>query len=65
MTPLLLLTILTLISLAAPRYGVDSRWRGPSRPDDPAPPLHRRHSPASDLAALLRLVRSAARAVRG
>ena len=59
----LLPTLLLLIALAAPRYGVDSRdahdWRPRFGPPDPPPPLasRRRSTPAADLAALVRLLR--------
>lgn len=36
-TPWILLTVLVLIALAAPRYGVDSRWPGPGEPPPPRP----------------------------
>jgi hypothetical protein len=59
MNPWLLLTVLTLIALAAPRYGVDSRWPPPGEP--PRPPSG--PTPRGDLAAagawLLRLARRA------
>lgn len=48
-----LLIVLVAIALAAPRYGVDSRWPGPGEPPRPLRP------PATvrgDLAALARRV---------
>ncbi|HEY0813821.1 MAG TPA: hypothetical protein VGE11_11140 [Pseudonocardia sp.] len=56
MSPWLLLAVLALIALAAPRYGVDSRL--PSPGEDPPPP-RRGPTPWGDLRALL-AVRSAA-----
>jgi hypothetical protein len=41
---ILLLAVLVLIALAAPRYGADSRWAGL--------PERRRHTVAADLRAL-------------
>jgi hypothetical protein len=66
----LLPTLLLLIALAAPRYGVDSRdgqdWNRHFGPPDPPPPMasRRRSTPAADLAALLRLARSGVAAAR-
>ena len=61
----LLPSLLLLIALAAPRYGVDSRdshdWNRQFGPPDPPPPMasRRRSTPAADLAALVSLVRRA------
>jgi hypothetical protein len=46
----LLLTVLALIALAAPRYGADSRWTVAGEP-----PARRRHTVAGDLRALTHL----------
>jgi hypothetical protein len=56
MTPWILLTVLVLIALAAPRYGVDSRGLRPgqARPD-------RGPTPWGDLAALVRRLRGTSR----
>ncbi|MGE3288547.1 MAG: hypothetical protein AB7J32_20950 [Pseudonocardia sp.] len=62
MSPLLLLAILTVIALTSLRYGVDSRWAGPG---EPPPPLQRRHTPARDVAALVRLLRGSVPTARG
>ncbi|WP_214403499.1 hypothetical protein [Pseudonocardia lacus] len=53
MNPWILLTVLVLIALAAPRYGVDSRWLPPGELPRP------RHGPTplGDLAALARWIR--------
>jgi hypothetical protein len=55
MTPWILLTILVLIALAAPRYGVDSRLAPPG--EDPPPPRPV-PTPWGDAVALLRRVRT-------
>lgn len=61
----LLPTLLLLIAVAAPRYGVDSRdgslWNRRFGPPDPPPPMasRRRSTPAADLAALARFARKA------
>ena len=61
-SPWLLPTLLLLIALAAPRYGVDSReghdWNRRFGPPDPPPPLasRRRSTPAADLRRVLRIV---------
>jgi len=54
MTPWILLTVLVLIALAAPRYGVDSRLPAPG--EDPPPPRPV-PTPWGDLVALIRLAR--------
>jgi hypothetical protein len=46
----LLLTVLVLIALAAPRYGADSRWTGAGEP-----PPRRRHTLAGDLRGLVHM----------
>jgi poly(3-hydroxybutyrate) depolymerase len=51
----LLLAILVVIAVAAPRYGVDSRWPAP---DELAPPRPR-HRVRDDVAALVRAARQA------
>lgn len=65
MTLWLLPTLLLLIALAAPRYGVDSRagslWVTHPGPPDPPAPATRRSTPAADLRALTRFVRRIAR----
>jgi len=53
MNPLILLAVLVLIALAAPRYGVDSRW---APPGEPTPP-RRGPTPLGDLAVLVRALR--------
>ncbi|MCO1656089.1 hypothetical protein [Pseudonocardia humida] len=53
MNPWILLAVLVLIALAAPRYGVDSRWPPPGEMRPP----RRGPTPRSDLAALARSVR--------
>ena len=64
----LLPTLLLLIALVAPRYGVDSRdrhdWTPRFGPPDPPLPMasRRRSTPAADLAALARLARRGLRA---
>ena len=66
----LLPTLLLLIALAAPRYGVDSRdghdWTPRFGPPDPPLPMasRRRSTPAADLAALAGLARRGLRAAR-
>ena len=61
--PLILLAVLVLIAVAAPRYGVDSRdgadWNPARRYDEP-PPVRRRHTVRGDLAALGRRITTAA-----
>ena len=63
----LLPTLLLLIALAAPRYGVDSRegslWNRRYGPPDPPPPMasRRKSTPGADLAAVARLVRRTVR----
>jgi hypothetical protein len=47
-----LLAVLVAIALAAPRYGVDSRWVG--RPGEPPPPPRPQPTPFGDLATLWR-----------
>ena len=54
MTPWILLTVLVLIAVAAPRYGVDSR---PAPPGEDPPPPRPVPTPWGDLVALLRLAR--------
>ena len=54
MTPWILLTVLVLIAMAAPRYGVDSR---PAPPGEDPPPPRPVPTPWGDLAALLRRAR--------
>lgn len=49
-----LLAVVVAIALAAPRYGVDSRWLTPG---EPPPPPERRPTPWSDLVALARGLR--------
>ena len=44
-----LLAVLVAIAIAAPRYGVDSRWLPPG---EPPPPPRRRPTVRGDLAAL-------------
>lgn len=44
---LILMTVLVLLALTAPRYGTDSRWTRPGA----APP--RRHTPLGDLRTLV------------
>jgi hypothetical protein len=51
-----LLSVLVGIAVAAPRYGVDSRWLPPG---EPPPPPERRPTPWSDAVALARRVRQA------
>lgn len=46
----MLLIVLVLIALAAPRYGVDSRWLPPGE----LPPPRRRPTPRGDLVRLAR-----------
>jgi hypothetical protein len=64
-------TLLLLIALAAPRYGVDSRtgssWNPQSGPPESPPPMasRRRSTPAADLAALIRFLRRTLRTRRG
>jgi hypothetical protein len=53
-TAVILLAVLVLIALAAPRYGVDSRLPPPG---EPIPPLRRPPTPVRDLAAFARRVR--------
>jgi hypothetical protein len=55
MTPWILLAVLVLIAVAAPRYGVDSRLPMPG--EDPPPPRPV-PTPWGDAAALLRRVRT-------
>lgn len=52
----LLVTVLVVIALAAPRYGVDSRWPPPGEP----PPPPRGPTLRGDLAAAARAIRRAA-----
>ena len=54
MSPWLLLAVLVLIAIAAPRYGVDSRL--PRIGEDPPPPRPV-PTPLGDLRSLLRVVR--------
>ena len=54
MSPWLLLAVLVLIALAAPRYGVDSRF--PRIGEDPPPPRPV-PTPWGDLRSLVRAVR--------
>ena len=49
-----LLAVLVVIALAAPRYGVDSRW---SPPGEPPPPPGRRPTPWSDVLTVARRLR--------
>jgi hypothetical protein len=60
MNPWILLAVLLLIALAAPRYGVDSRGMRPG-----AAPPRRGPTPRGDLAALARRIRRIRRAGRG
>ena len=53
MTVWLLLAVLVTIAVAAPRYGVDSRFPPPGEP----PPPRRGPTVRGDVAALLRVVR--------
>jgi hypothetical protein len=50
-TAWILLAVLVAIAIAAPRYGVDSRWLPPG---EPPPPPERRPTPRGDLVALAR-----------
>jgi hypothetical protein len=54
MSPWLLLAVLVLIALAAPRYGVDSRF---PRPGEDPPPPRPVPTPWGDLRSLVRAVR--------
>ena len=54
MSPWLLLAVLVLIALAAPRYGVDSRL---PRPGEEPPPPRPVPTPLGDLRNLVRVVR--------
>lgn len=54
MNPWILLAVLVLIALAAPRYGVDSRWLPPGE----MPPPRRGPTPRSDVVDLARWVRA-------
>lgn len=49
-----LLAVLVAIAVAAPRYGVDSRWVG--RPGEPPPPPRPQPTPWGDLKALWRVL---------
>jgi len=51
MSPWILLTVLVLIALAAPRYGVDSRQAPPGEQPPPPRPVP---TPSGDLRALVR-----------
>jgi hypothetical protein len=51
MSPWILLAVLVLIALAAPRYGVDSRWPPPGENPPPPQPVP---TPWGDLRMLLR-----------
>jgi len=53
MNPLILLAVLALIALAAPRYGADSRWL----PAGELRPPRRGPTPLGDLAAFARSLR--------
>jgi hypothetical protein len=53
MTPWILLTVLVLIALAAPRYGVDSRLTPPGEEPPPPRPVP---TPWGDAMALARTV---------
>jgi hypothetical protein len=55
MTPWILLTVLVLIAIAAPRYGVDSRLTPPG--EEPPPPRPG-PTPWGDAVALFRRVRT-------
>ncbi len=50
----LLLGVLVLIAVTAPRYGVDSRWLPPGE----LPPPRRRPTPRGDLTAFVQAARS-------
>ncbi len=52
MSPWVLLAVLVLIALAAPRYGVDSRW--PPKPGEDPPPPRPVPTPWGDARALVR-----------
>ena len=55
MSPWILLAVLVLIALAAPRYGVDSRIL--HRPGEEPPPPRPVPTPWGDLRALARILR--------
>jgi hypothetical protein len=55
MTPWLLLTVLVVIAIAAPRYGVDSRWPAPGDLPTPRP----RHRVGDDLTSIAHAARQA------
>jgi len=55
MSPWILLAVLVLIAIAAPRYGVDSRLTPPGPEPPPPRPVP---TPWGDAAALLRHVRT-------
>ncbi len=54
MTPWILLTVLVLIAIAAPRYGVDSRLTPPGEEPPPPRPVP---TPWGDVLALVRRAR--------
>ena len=60
MNPWILLAVLVAIALAAPRYGVDSRWLPPG--EEPRPPGG--PTPRDDLVAAARWIRGRIRPAR-
>lgn len=54
MSPWFLLAVLVVIAVAAPRYGVDSRWPGPGEPPPPRPRVRVR----DDIGRLVQAVQS-------